>query len=137
MLFELLLFSSIPFFLFFFAEPASIIHWFLSLLQTIMFQISALGAAVIVFSATFAAAYPSLSRIPNAGITCLNLGSTATAKWTTAAGQTCTWTGVVGRNFGISSLNGREYVHGNSIFLTLLIVFDFGNSSLTRAVCDN
>lgn len=43
-------------------------------------------------------------------ITCLKVGATATAKWTNAAGKTCSWTGVVGSNFGANSANGGEYV---------------------------
>ncbi|EOA91674.1 uncharacterized protein SETTUDRAFT_86028 [Exserohilum turcica Et28A] len=42
-------------------------------------------------------------------ITCLTVGSTATATWTNAAGRTCCWTGIVGSNFGVNSVNGGEY----------------------------
>lgn len=41
-------------------------------------------------------------------ITCLTIGSSATARWTNAAGQTCTWSGAVGSNFGTNSVNGGE-----------------------------
>lgn len=43
-------------------------------------------------------------------ITCLTIGSTATATWKNAAGQTCRWSGTVGSNFGRNSVNGGEYV---------------------------
>ena len=39
-------------------------------------------------------------------ITCLKVGDTATATWTNSAGQKCTFTGVVGSNYGSS--DGRE-----------------------------
>lgn len=40
-------------------------------------------------------------------ITCLTPGSTATATWTNSAGQTCTYTGVVGSNYGTNSAGGE------------------------------
>lgn len=43
-------------------------------------------------------------------ITCLKVGSTATARWTNSAGQSCTWSGTVGSNFGTNSVNGGECV---------------------------
>jgi hypothetical protein len=46
-----------------------------------------------------------------AAITCLKPGATATARWTNSAGKTCTWTGVVGSNFGTNSVNGGEWVN--------------------------
>ena len=45
-----------------------------------------------------------------AAITCLKVGSTATATWTNAAGRSCRWNGVVGSNFGRNAVNGGEYV---------------------------
>ena len=42
-------------------------------------------------------------------VTCLTVGSTATATWTNSAGQTCSFTGVVGSNYGSNSAGG-EYV---------------------------
>lgn len=42
-------------------------------------------------------------------VTCLTVGSTATATWTNSAGQTCSFTGVVGSNYGTNSAGG-EYV---------------------------
>ena len=43
-----------------------------------------------------------------ASITCLKVNATATARWTNAAGQNCSWTGKVGSNFGIDAVNEGE-----------------------------
>ena len=51
-----------------------------------------------------------LASVATASITCLKVGETATANWTTKAGETCTWTGTVGSNFGTNPLNGDPYV---------------------------
>lgn len=40
-----------------------------------------------------------------ASITCLKVGSTATAKWVDGSGKSCSWTGVVGSNFGVNAAN--------------------------------
>ena len=44
----------------------------------------------------------------SASITCMKVGATATAQWTNEAGETCTWVGVVGSNFGINDVNDGE-----------------------------
>ena len=44
----------------------------------------------------------------SASITCLKVGETATARWTNAADENCTWTGIVGSNFGIDPTNGGK-----------------------------
>lgn len=100
----------------------------------VMFQFPVLGvgAAVIVLSTTVAAAYLPSPPFPSVGISCLDVGSTATAQWVNAAGQSCTWTGVVGSNFGISPLNGREYVDGSTI--DLLFCFVFGRRPLLTRI---
>ena len=41
----------------------------------------------------------------SASVTCLKVGAKATARWTNAADENCTWTGVVGSNFGIDAVN--------------------------------
>lgn len=41
-------------------------------------------------------------------VKCLNVGSKATASWTNEVGETCTWTGYVGSNFGINPRNNRR-----------------------------
>ncbi|KAK2032488.1 hypothetical protein LX32DRAFT_709858 [Colletotrichum zoysiae] len=42
-------------------------------------------------------------------ITCLKVGTTATARWTNSAGQTCTFTGVVGSNYGANGAGSGDY----------------------------
>ena len=42
-------------------------------------------------------------------ITCLEIGQTATASWTNANKEFCTWTGLVGSNFGINPVNKGNY----------------------------
>lgn len=49
-----------------------------------------------------------------ASITCLKVGATATAKWTNAADEHCTWTGLVGSNFGIDPVTKGKYVQLSS-----------------------
>ena len=44
----------------------------------------------------------------SASITCLKVGSTATAQWTNEAGKACTWTGTIGSNFGVNDDNDGE-----------------------------
>lgn len=48
--------------------------------------------------------------IEKRAVTCLTVGSTATATWTNSAGQTCSFTGVVGSNYGSNSAGG-EYAY--------------------------
>ncbi|KAK1580087.1 uncharacterized protein LY79DRAFT_562813 [Colletotrichum navitas] len=43
------------------------------------------------------------------GIKCLEVGATATAKWTNSAGQTCTFEGVVGSNYGANGAGSGDY----------------------------
>ena len=39
---------------------------------------------------------------------CLKVGKTATARWIDATGANCTYTGVVGSNFGKNPTNGGK-----------------------------
>lgn len=48
---------------------------------------------------------------PKRSITCLDLGTTATASWTNSAGQTCSFVGVVGSNYGSNGDGSGEYAH--------------------------
>ena len=48
------------------------------------------------------------SSLNKRSITCLEVGATATATWTNSNGQTCSFTGVVGSNFGKN--DDSEYV---------------------------
>lgn len=44
----------------------------------------------------------------SASVTCVGVGTTATAQWTNEAGEACTWEGVVGSNFGMDDDNDGE-----------------------------
>jgi hypothetical protein len=55
--------------------------------------------------AAFAVASPVIEK---RSISCLKVGSTATATWKNAAGKTCRWTGIVGSNFGTNTATGGE-----------------------------
>lgn len=46
-----------------------------------------------------------------ASVICVKAGAIATARWTNAADENCTWTGIVGSNFGIVSGNKGKYVY--------------------------
>lgn len=45
----------------------------------------------------------------SASIVCLKVGTTATARWTNSADENCTWTGLVGSNFGVDPVNKGNY----------------------------
>ena len=44
----------------------------------------------------------------SASVTCVKVGSTATARWTNEVGEACSWIGVVGSNFGMNEVNDGE-----------------------------
>lgn len=48
------------------------------------------------------------ASLASSQIICLEVGDTATAKWTNAEKDTCTWTGPVGSNFGINPVNNGK-----------------------------
>lgn len=50
------------------------------------------------------------SVLEKRSITCLTVGETATATWTNSVGQKCTFSGVVGSNYGTNSAGEGEYV---------------------------
>ncbi|KAF7712598.1 Uncharacterized protein PECH_003015 [Penicillium ucsense] len=60
-----------------------------------------------------AAAMPSSpeshAALNKRSVTCLKVGATATATWTNNAGQRCTFTGVVGSNFGADGAGSGDY----------------------------
>lgn len=64
-----------------------------------------LGSLVVLFLASLSVASPVLEK---RAITCLRVGQTATASWTNAAGKKCTFTGVVGSNFGANPSGSGE-----------------------------
>lgn len=49
------------------------------------------------------------SPLMKRSVTCLTVGASATATWTNAAGQRCSFVGVVGSNYGTNAAGG-EYV---------------------------
>nr|AQA29268.1 extracellular protein 47 [Fulvia fulva] len=52
------------------------------------------------------------SPLEKRAITCLKVGSIATASWTNAAGQRCTFSGIVGSNYGTNSAGGEYSCNG-------------------------
>ncbi|KAL4876486.1 hypothetical protein BJY04DRAFT_222966 [Aspergillus karnatakaensis] len=69
---------------------------------------------VLSFAPLLAAAAPSSQSqiLDKRAVTCLTVGSTATASWTNSAGQRCTFTGVVGSNYGSNSAGGEYSCNG-------------------------
>lgn len=55
-----------------------------------------------------ALAAPSAPELDKRAITCLKVGATATAKWTNSAGKSCTFTSVVGSNYGTNLAGSGE-----------------------------
>ncbi|KAE8310294.1 hypothetical protein BDV41DRAFT_397324 [Aspergillus transmontanensis] len=49
------------------------------------------------------------SNLNKRSITCLKVGASATATWTNSAGQTCSFVGVVGSNYGANSAGNGDY----------------------------
>jgi hypothetical protein len=64
-----------------------------------------LGSLVILLLASLSIASPVIEK---RAITCLKVGQTATASWTNSAGKRCTFTGVVGSNFGANPSGSGE-----------------------------
>jgi hypothetical protein len=48
-----------------------------------------------------------VSPLLKRSVTCLTVGASATATWINAAGQTCTFVGVVGSNYGKNAAGGE------------------------------
>jgi hypothetical protein len=46
--------------------------------------------------------------IKKRSVTCLKVGATAIATWTNSAGQSCSFVGVVGSNYGTNSAGSGE-----------------------------
>ncbi|KAF3761812.1 hypothetical protein M406DRAFT_333859 [Cryphonectria parasitica EP155] len=53
-----------------------------------------------------------VSPLSRRSVTCLTVGATATATWTNAEGQTCTFKGVVGSNYGENASGGDYACNG-------------------------
>lgn len=72
-----------------------------------------LGLLLHLHAMAVAAAEPGKEQffvLEKRSITCLTVGKTATATWTNSAGQKCTFSGVVGSNYGTNSAGEGEYV---------------------------
>ncbi|KAF5651928.1 hypothetical protein F25303_3648 [Fusarium sp. NRRL 25303] len=65
-----------------------------------------LGSLVVLLLASLSIASPTLEK---RAITCLKVGQTATASWTNSAGKKCTFTGVVGSNYGANPTGSGDY----------------------------
>jgi hypothetical protein len=50
--------------------------------------------------ASLVASTPTPEILNKRAISCLQVGATATARWTNSAGKTCTYSGIVGSNYG-------------------------------------
>jgi len=48
-----------------------------------------------------------VSPLLKRSVTCLTVGASATATWTNAAGQSCSFVGVVGSNYGKNAAGGE------------------------------
>jgi hypothetical protein len=70
-----------------------------------MYSLQGILLVVVVFPLASQSA-----SIERRAITCLRVGTTATATWINSAGRTCTFTGIVGSNYGASSSGSGEYV---------------------------
>ncbi|PSR79538.1 hypothetical protein BD289DRAFT_485494 [Coniella lustricola] len=66
--------------------------------------------------ATAVVALPSSPASPllkaKRSVTCVKVGATATATWTNSAGETCTFSGVVGSNYGENAVGGDYSCNG-------------------------
>lgn len=78
-------------------------------MTSLRFLLAALAAQAIHALPTTSQSSPASPLLVARSVTCLTVGATATATWTNAAGQTCTYAGVVGSNFGENAAGG-EYV---------------------------
>ncbi|KAF2174284.1 hypothetical protein M409DRAFT_62361 [Zasmidium cellare ATCC 36951] len=67
--------------------------------------LAALLACCVLLVPTIASPFPTRS------VECLDVGTNATATWTNSEGKKCTWTGVVGSNFGAK--DGKYGKHGD------------------------
>ncbi|KAH7035848.1 uncharacterized protein B0I36DRAFT_238874 [Microdochium trichocladiopsis] len=72
-------------------------------------QILSILAALFATSAIGAVVPAALEK---RAITCVAPGSTATARWTNAAGQACTFNGIVGSNYGKNAAGGDYSCNG-------------------------
>ncbi|KIL87444.1 hypothetical protein FAVG1_09150 [Fusarium avenaceum] len=69
------------------------------------------GSLVVLLLASLSIASPVIEK---RAITCLKVGQTVTASWTNSAGKRCTFTGVVGSNFGANPSGSGDATGGAS-----------------------
>jgi hypothetical protein len=67
-----------------------------------------LSNAIFIAFASLVTSSPILGLFSNRAVSCLSVGASATARWTNSAGQTCTYTGVVGSNYGANPSGSGE-----------------------------
>ncbi|KAI5927581.1 hypothetical protein F4810DRAFT_648406 [Camillea tinctor] len=60
----------------------------------------------------FATPWSAAASLDKRSITCLKVGATAKASWTNNAGQACTFTGIVGSNYGTNNAGGDYSCNG-------------------------
>ena len=84
--------------------------------STTMLLVCLLSSIMLLLLAE-ALAMPSSTASPlsRRSVTCLAIGASATATWTNEAGESCTFVGVVGSNYGENAVGG-EYVTLSSSF---------------------
>jgi hypothetical protein len=70
-----------------------------------------LSNALLVAFASLAASSPIFELFSKQAVSCLQLGASATARWTNSAGKQCTYTGIVGSNYGANPSGSGEYVN--------------------------
>lgn len=69
-------------------------------------------------------------------ITCLDVGTTATATWTNSKNQTCSYTGLVGSNYGANTAGDGEYVFFPFFFFNThtVLLGQTANNTATRVM---
>lgn len=68
------------------------------------------STALLFAFAGIVTASPTPEILEKRAVSCLTVGATATARWTNSAGKACTWTGIVGSNFGPNPSGSGECV---------------------------
>lgn len=64
---------------------------------------------VLLFAfASLVASSPTPEMLSKRAVSCLQVGASATARWTNSAGKTCTFTGTAGSNFGANPSGSGE-----------------------------
>lgn len=75
-------------------------------------QLLAIVTALFTTSVLGAALGSSAAPLGKRAITCIAPGATATARWTNSAGKSCSFTGVVGSNYGRNAAGGDYSCNG-------------------------